>query len=94
VRQMRRWVVWTAFARAATGSGCDGTPDIAITTAIPINAPAGQNERLLYAMCSDVGRYENAHIKVMYYHHPDGRRAFTVVPFCSDILKRYAKYRD
>jgi hypothetical protein len=80
---------------AALFSGCDGKPDIALTTALPINLPTAQNERVLYAMCANSVRSDpGAHIKIMYYHHPDGRRMFTVVPFCSDLLQRYAKYRD
>lgn len=79
-------------ATAAVG-GCDGEPDVAITTAIPLKAPAGQNEGFIYDLCAATGTNKNAHVRVIYFHRP-GKRAFTVTPFCSDILKRYGKYRD
>lgn len=91
---MPRRTVWAALLVAAVAAvgGCDGEPDVAITTAIPLQAPAGQNEGFIYDLCATTGTYKNAHVKVMYFYRP-GKRAFTVVPFCSDILKRYAKYR-
>ena len=92
---MPRRIVWAALLVAAVAvvGGCDGEPDVAITTAIPLKAPAGQNEGFIYDLCATTGTYKNAHVKVMYFYRP-GTPAFTVVPFCSDILKRYAKYRD
>jgi hypothetical protein len=91
---MPRQVVWTALLLLAAVSGCDGKPDVAITTALSVNAPAGQNEGFLYDLCATTGTYKNAHVQVMYFRPADMKRVFTVVPFCSDILKRYAKYRD
>jgi hypothetical protein len=89
---MPRKAALAALLVVAAVAGCDGKPDVAITTAIPLKAPAGQNEGFLYDLCATTGTYKNAHVKVMYFYRP-GKRAFTVVPFCSEILKRYAKYR-
>lgn len=90
-----RRIAWTGLVLAALLSGCDGRPDIALTTALPINLPTARNEVVLYAMCANSVRSDpGVHIKIIYYHHPDGRRVFTVVPFCSDILKKYAKFQE
>ena len=89
----RRMVLFTAIALAAF-LGCDGKPSIVITTALPIDAPPGQNERLLYIMCNDVGRHKNDHIKVIYVKGKGGvfkGRAFTQTPFCSEVMK--TKYK-
>jgi hypothetical protein len=90
-----RRAVWTGLVVAALLSGCDGKPDIALTTRLPINLPSAQIETVLYDMCADSVRSDpDAHIKITYYHHPDGKNVFTVTPFCSELLKKYAKYRD
>ena len=86
-------MVWTLLAFVPVWSGCDGEPAIGITTALPVNARVGDNERVLHAMCRDILRAGDTHIKIHYYRHPDGKRVFTVVPYCSEIVKKYARYR-
>jgi hypothetical protein len=74
---------------------CDGKPSIAITTALPIKAPTGQNEYLMHSMCEPVADRPNEHIKVIWVRSgPHGAyrgRAFTRTYFCSEVLKKNFK---
>jgi hypothetical protein len=75
--------------------GCDGEPSIAITTALPIHAPSGQNESLMHSMCEPVAELSNEHIKVIWVRSgPHGQyrgRVFTRTYFCSEVLKKNFK---
>jgi hypothetical protein len=92
---MHRIRVFSAalFAMAALTAvvACDGKPSIAITTALPVEAPPGQNESLMHSMCEPVADRPNEHIRVIWVRsglHGEYRgRVFSRTYFCSEVLR-------
>lgn len=63
---VRRWFINThgakgrlSFAVVAFAAfvGCRGPgTDVILTTRLPVKAPSGQNEGIMYSMCTDMGK--------------------------------------
>jgi hypothetical protein len=49
----RRRTILVAILAVAGLVGCGHKPEIILTTHLPIDAPPGQNEQLMFAMCTE-----------------------------------------
>src|SRR5258708_39838233 len=79
------------FAVISLLAGCHRRSASVMETRLPAGAPAGENEQLMYAMCTGRGTENGAPadlLKVTYYK-PGGATASTRTYKCSEVRKNY-----